>query len=44
MGLRLIAILGGCLRSSFDAATGVFFEIARLGHEKKRGQLRLPAP
>jgi len=22
----------------------VFFEIARLGHEKKRGQLRLPAP
>ena len=22
----------------------VVFEIARLGHEKKRGQLRLPAP
>lgn len=22
----------------------VFFEIARLGHEKQRGQLRLPAP
>jgi hypothetical protein len=22
----------------------VFFEIARLGHEKKRGQLRFPAP
>lgn len=25
MGLRLIAILGSCLRSSFDAATGRFF-------------------
>jgi len=25
MGLRLVAVLGGCLRSSLDAATGRFF-------------------
>jgi hypothetical protein len=44
MGLRLIAVSSGCLGSLFDAATGRFFKIASLGHEKKRGKLRFPAP
>src|SRR5690554_7282631 len=43
MGLWLVAVFGGCLRSSFDAATGRFFEITRFAHEKKRGQLRFSA-
>ena len=45
MSLRLIAAFSGCIRSSFDAATGRFlFDITCLGNEKKRDQLQLPTP
>jgi hypothetical protein len=45
MGLRLVAVFGGCLRSSLDAGTGRFFsfEINRFAHEK-RGAMTVLRP